>query len=103
MESEIGEHVRMKLKVWSFVWKTINENIKFFEDIYLPCKSKIYLTDLNEKKSVTILRQLLKLFKYNLRSTEKYYQGEKMIEYNLYCTFKKDEKNPEEKCVISFD
>ena len=83
--------------------KKINQNIKFFEDIYLPCKAKIYLNELTEKKSVTILRQLLKLFKYNLRSTEKYYQGEKMIEYNIYCTFKKDDKNPEEKCVISFD
>ena len=83
--------------------KKINENLGLFEELYLPCKAKIYLSDLNEKKSITILRQILKLFKYNLKSTEKYYQGEKMIEYNIYCTFKKDETNPEEKCVISFD
>lgn len=83
--------------------KKINENIALLEELYLPCKAKIYLTELNEKKSVTILRQLLKLFKYNLKSTEKYIQGDKMIEYNIYCNFKKDEQNTEEKCVISFD
>tara|TARA_B110001469_G_scaffold124264_2_gene137631 strand:+ start:794 stop:1180 length:387 start_codon:yes stop_codon:yes gene_type:complete len=83
--------------------KKINENISLLEEWYLPCKAKIYLTDLNEKKSITILRQLLKLYKYNLKSTEKYIQGDKMIEYNIYCNFKKDEQKPEEKCVISFD
>ena len=83
--------------------KKINENIALLEELYLPCKAKIYLTELNEKKSVTILRQLLKLFKYNLKSTEKYIQGDKMIEYNIYCNFNKDEQNAEEKCVISFD
>jgi hypothetical protein len=83
--------------------KKIDENIVLLEELYLPCKAKIYLTELNEKKCVTILRQLLKLFKYNLKSTEKYIQGDKMIEYNIYCNFKKDEQNAEEKCVISFD
>ena len=65
--------------------KKITENIDLFEDLYLPCKAKIYLSDLTEKKCVTILRQILKLFKYNLKSTEKYIQGEKMIEYHVYC------------------
>lgn len=81
----------------------INENIKIFESLYLPCKAKKYLSNLNEKKCITILRQLLKLFKYNLKSTEKYIQGEKMIEYNIYSTFKKEEANNDAKCVISFD
>lgn len=83
--------------------KKIEENITILKEIYLPCKSKIYLNNLNEKKSITILRQLLKLFKYNLRSTEKYIQGEKLIEYNIYCMFKKEDGNSEEKCIISFD
>ena len=81
----------------------LNENKKLLEEIYLPCKAKIYLNELNEKKCITILRQILKLFKYNLKSTEKYIQGEKMIEYNLYCTFKKEEDCAEEKCVITFE
>lgn len=83
--------------------KKINDNIEVFNELYLPCKSKIYLEDLTEKKCITVLRQILKLFKYNLKSTEKYFQGEKMIEYNIYCTFKKEEVNPNEKCIISFD
>tara|TARA_B100000674_G_C37495583_1_gene757954 strand:+ start:243 stop:629 length:387 start_codon:yes stop_codon:yes gene_type:complete len=83
--------------------KKITENLALFEDIYLPCKAKIYLTELTEKKCITILRQILKLFKYNLKSTEKYIQGEKMIEYYIYCTFKKEETNVEDKCIISFD
>jgi hypothetical protein len=81
----------------------IKENKELFEDIYLPCKAKIYLNDLTEKKCITILRQILKLYKYNLKSTEKYFQGEKMIEYNILCTFKKEDHNLEEKCIISFD
>ena len=81
----------------------INDNIAMFEELYLPCKAKIYLTNLTEKKCVTVLRQILKLFKYNLKSTEKYIQGEKMIEYNIYCTFKKEDVNKEDKCIISFD
>lgn len=83
--------------------KRLEEHIQLLEGFYLPCKAKIYLKNLNEKKSITILRQLLKLFKYNLKSTEKYIQGEKMIEYNIYCMFKKDEQTGEDKCVISFD
>ena len=83
--------------------KKIEENITILKELYLPCKSKIYLNNLNEKKSITILRQILKLFKYNLRSTEKYIQGEKLIEYNIYCMFKKEDANSEEKCIISFD
>jgi hypothetical protein len=83
--------------------KKINENLSLFEELYLPCKAKLYLADLTEKKCITILRQILKLFKYNLKSTEKYIQGEKMIEYHIFCTFKKEETNPEDKCIISFD
>lgn len=90
------------LSIFNSVQK-INDNIKLLEGLYLPCKAKKYLSDLNEKKCITILRQLLKLFKYNLKSTEKYIQGEKMIEYNIYSTFKKENTTNEDKCVISFD
>ena len=83
--------------------KKITNNIETFNELYLPCKAKIYLEDLTEKKCITVLRQILKLFKYNLKSTEKYFQGEKMIEYNIFCSFKKEEVNPNEKCIISFD
>ena len=86
------------LAVFGTVQK-LEDNKSILEDLYLPCKAKIYLNNLNEKKSVTILRQILKLFKYNLKSTEKYIQGEKMIEYNIYCLFKKEEQNSEPRIV----
>ena len=42
---------------------------------YIPCKGKKYLTDLNEKKCITILRQFLKILNYTLMSKEKYIKG----------------------------
>ena len=52
-------------------------------EYYLPCKSKIYLKDLTEKKCITILRQLLKLYNYSLNSTEKYCNSTKYIVYSI--------------------
>ena len=78
----------------------IKEDISVF---YLPCKRKIYLENLNFKKSITVLRQFIKCYDYSCFSKEKYIQGEKMIEYHLFCTFKKEETNKEDKCIISFD
>ena len=46
---------------------------------YIPCKARTYLNDLNEKNIVTILRQILKHFNYNIVSKEKYLRGEKYI------------------------
>ena len=31
---------------------------------YLPCKAKIYLLNINEKRAITILRHFLKVFNY---------------------------------------
>ena len=81
--------------------KKLTDHIYLLEDMYLPCKAKIYLYNLNEKKSITILRQLLKLYKLSLKSSEKYFHGEKMIEYSFFNNnLELIEKN---KCVISFE
>ena len=53
------------------------------KEYYLPCKARTYLNDLNEKNIVTILRQILKNFNYNIISKEKYLRGEKYILYNI--------------------
>ena len=50
---------------------------------YLPCKTKIYLNNLNEKKIITILRHFLKLFNYKLISKEKYINKKKKIIYHI--------------------
>lgn len=52
-------------------------------ECYFPCKCKLYLDNLNENKCITIIRQFLRQFGYNLISKEKYLNGEKFIVYSL--------------------
>ena len=60
--------------------KLINNDLSEF---YYPCKAKLYLEDIDESKCVTIIRQFLRFFEYNLVSREKYNNGEKFIVYSL--------------------
>jgi len=55
------------------------------EEYYLPCKAKVYLdgTSLNEKRAVTILKQVLRLHGYYLSSKEKNVNSKKVIFYQL--------------------
>ena len=76
------------------------------EKYYLPCKAKNYITTITEKKSITILRQFIKVHGYTLISNERYIDGHKtsvyrLIEDNKESTPKKskDKKN----IVISFE
>tara|TARA_Y100000996_G_C21990614_1_gene424440 strand:+ start:88 stop:474 length:387 start_codon:yes stop_codon:yes gene_type:complete len=72
--------------------------------LYLPCKYKIYLSDLNEKKCVTILRQLLRIHNYTLISKEKYVKGEKSLFYQVIPTqVEMLIKERDEKVIINFD
>ena len=75
-------------------------------EYYLPCKKKVYLKNLNTKKSITLLRQFIKVFNYTLFSKEKYSKNEKIIVYQII----PKENNKVEKtikntggCIISFD
>ena len=52
-------------------------------DCYLPCKARTYLTSLNEKNVITVLRQILKTKNYTISSREKYMKGCKFIIYNI--------------------
>jgi hypothetical protein len=60
---------------------------------YLPCKAKIYLYDITEKRAVTILSQFLKLFKYRLLRGEKIVNKKKIIFYRV-------QKLEDSKCKI---
>jgi len=53
------------------------------EDYYLPCKAKLYLDEMTEKKSITVLRQILRLFKYHITSKERNINTKKIIFYSL--------------------
>lgn len=54
------------------------------EKYYLPCKGRTYLNDITPKNSITILRQLLRIKDYGVKSKEKYIRSEKSILYKLY-------------------
>jgi hypothetical protein len=53
------------------------------EEYYLPCKIIKYLMDLDEKKLITILRQIAKIFSYHVISNEKYLNSKKVLQYSL--------------------
>jgi len=69
-------------------------------EYYFPCKCKLYLDNLNENKCITIIRQFLRYFGYNLISKEKYLNGEKFIRYSLSATH--HIKSPKNK-IINFN
>lgn len=54
-----------------------------FEDYYINCKYQKYFENLDEKKCITILRQLLRLYGYKIKSTEKFSNGHKFLLYQL--------------------
>ena len=73
---------------------------------YIPCKAKKYiLTNLDEKKCITILRQFLKIHNHTLISKEKYVNGKKLLFYQVIpqqidmLTKNRDS----EKVILSFD
>ena len=77
------------------------------KEYYLPCKSKKYLTDLNDKKCITILRQFVKIHHYKCIGMEKSIKGNKTMTYRLiysnndYLTSPEAKKNNE--YVLSFE
>ena len=80
-----GKQVYEKLKLSYFT-----NNLKRY---YLPCKYKKYFEKLDDKKLITILRQLLKIYGYNITSKEKYKNGKKYLMYYL----KKNHEIPNKK------
>jgi len=87
---------------------SINLLIPKLEEYYLPCKSKIYLKNLTEKKSITILRQFIKNYNYKLITFEKSIQGRKQLTYRLMYVNSDSLKSNKEKVentkyIVTFD
>ena len=77
-----------------------NELVRY----YIPCKAKKYLTDLNEKKCITILRKFLKIQNYTLISKDKYIDGKKILFYQvIQLPIHIKTTRDSEKVLISFD
>lgn len=64
----------------------MNEIIDELTEYYYPCKTKLYLTNIDTTKCITIIRQFLRHFDYSLIGKEKYSCGEKFIVYTLAST-----------------
>ena len=77
------------------------------KEYYIPCKSKKYLTDLNEKKCITILRQFVKIHHYKCIGMEKSIKGDKTMTYRLFYSNEDYLKSPmskeKQEYVISFE
>ena len=58
---------------------------------YIPCKAKLYLTNINLNKCITIFRQILRLNSMHLMSRQKYIKHKKTTFYSI----KIDDKNIE--------
>jgi hypothetical protein len=73
---------------------------------YLPCKSRVYLNGINEKKCITILRQFIKVHNYTLISKERYINRKKLCVYRLIKLDDKPITSPKKSkkdIVISFE
>lgn len=63
------------------VMDKVNDLIPELKKYYLKCKHTKYLENLNEKKIITIFRQILRPYNYNITAYEKYNDGEKYLLY----------------------
>ena len=53
----------------------INDYVLVLKEYYLKCKHEKYLENLNEKKLITLFRQILRPYNYSITSYEKYDNG----------------------------
>lgn len=82
------------------VMDKVNDLIPELKKYYLKCKHTKYLENLNEKKIITIFRQILRPYNYNITAYEKYNDGEK---YLLYIIKKKNMCLKKINSTINFD
>ena len=80
----------------------INKLQDKLKEFYFPCKSKIYLKNIDDKKCITLLRQFVKIYNNKCICMEKSIKGEKTMTYRLL--YSKDDflKSPESKEVKGY-
>ncbi len=91
-----------KIIIEKKVLDKIGPYIEELKKYYLKCKHAKYLENIDEKRYITILRQIMRPYNYSIKAYEKYNNGEK---YLLYVIIKNKEDNKLKKInsVISFD
>jgi hypothetical protein len=86
--------------------KKIDEYKGELRKYYIPCKARVYLDVIDEKKCITILRQFIKTHGYTLVSSDKSINGNKIKLYRLIETdnSKQLKKSPSQgEILVSFD
>jgi hypothetical protein len=78
------------------------------KECYIPCKRDKYVSELDDKALITVLRQFLKMHDHDLQSREKFIKGTKYLVYHVITKQEKDfikkSKKPQKKEVtIVFD
>ncbi len=81
------------------VISNLNDLRNDFDKYYLKCKTTRYLDNLTIKKSITILRQFLRVYGYKIVSKEKYSNKSKYLLYHI----EKIDKNEDANLVVDFD
>ena len=61
----------------------LHDMVSTLEEFYMPCKSKVYLENLTEKRAITVLKQMLRIHGYFLASSERNSNNRKVIYYRL--------------------
>jgi len=61
--------------------ESIQEYIPELKKYYLKCKHSKYLENLNDKKIITLFRQIIRPYDYSIRAIEKYSDGHKYLLY----------------------
>jgi len=85
---------------------TIEKITEYCEELskyYIPCKAKVYLVNIDEKRCITILKQIIKTHGYTLISSTKSVKGEKMKIYRLIKNDKTDIVKKSTGVIVSFD
>ena len=57
--------------------------LPIIEPFYIPCKAKLFLHDFTEGKSITVLRHLLRVTGFDLKSHERVISGKKQTQYQI--------------------
>jgi hypothetical protein len=85
INKELNDNIYFEFSRNNLVCKNIIEKINSFipqlKEYYLKCKHKKYLEKLNDKKIITIFRQLLRNYDYSINAVEKYNNGKKYLLY----------------------
>ena len=105
INKDLNENIYFEFSRKNLVNKKVLDKFNLFipelKKYYLRCKHNKYLENLDEKKMITIFRQILRPYDYIITAFEKYNNGEK---YLLYIIKKKKILNLKKiDSVINFD